>query len=183
MQEISTCSVNKCIRKHYGKGYCSAHWKRFWSSGEVLPNKPLKVIHKHGLRFHPMYSLWHNMRQRCNNPNDKDYHRYGGRNVRVCKRWDNFANFLADMGERPDGTTLDRIDNDGDYTPENCRWATYANQAYNRRDNKLSVDDVKEIRILHATSGLTQEKIGKLYNVGQDLISRIVNHKVWRDLP
>lgn len=76
------------------------------------------------------------MKARCSNPNAPSYPRYGGAGIKVCERWKNsFSNFLEDMGERPDKTTIDRIDSEGDYTPENCKWSSIAEQQRNRKNN------------------------------------------------
>ena len=83
------------------------------------------------------YRVWAAMKNRCTNPNNHSYRDYGGRGITVCERWDKFENFLADMGERTKDLSLDRIDNDGNYTPENCRWATASQQQRNTRSNRM----------------------------------------------
>jgi len=91
---------------------------------------------KHGHYDKPIYNVWRIMRQRCRNTNDKNYHHYGGRGITVCKRWDSFNSFWEDMGSTyQEGLTLDRIDNDGPYNPNNCRWVSRSIQSRNSRRN------------------------------------------------
>lgn len=113
------------------------------------------------------YFAWRSARARCSNPKDASFKHYGGRGVRVCDEWLNdYDAFVRDMGEAPDGMTLDRIDVNGDYSPENCRWATNAEQASNKRSNRM---------ITHDGETLTLSQWARKLGVGVDTLCRRLN--------
>ena len=115
------------------------------------------------------YAIWSLMKQRCLNPSDRAYGYYGGRGIRVCDRWlHSFAAFLADMGRRPSKThSIDRIDNDGNYDPGNCRWATWKQQHRNRRNNRLLTHDGQTLCVTEwsEVTGINAKVIfGRIYD-------------------
>lgn len=117
------------------------------SCGCLLSETTIKKNHRHGLSNHRVYRVWSGMVQRCRNPQNTDWHLYGGRGVSVCRRWeDSLTRFVADMGLPTDGQSLDRIDPNGNYEPRNCRWSTPKEQANNQR---------KSIRIVRGDRHLT----------------------------
>lgn len=96
------------------------------------------ITSTHGMSSSSTYKIWRDMNDRCSNEKRQDYSRYGGRGIEVCERWQNsFESFLEDMGERPEGLTLDRIDVNGNYEPSNCRWATQKEQQRNKRNSRF----------------------------------------------
>lgn len=121
----------------------------------------------HGKTYSRTWNSWCAMLTRCSNPNSIDYKNYGGRGISVCERWKDFTSFLADMGERPPGTSLDRYpDKNGNYELGNCRWATTIQQGRNRRMVKLCEGDAERIRDIRRI-GFTYEEIGNYFGVSK----------------
>lgn len=131
------------------------------------------------------HESYHNMTQRCLNQNRWDYPLYGGRGIAICDRWmprpapdgTGYRNFLADMGHRPPDLTLERIDNNGNYEPGNCRWASRARQTQNSRKAKLSWAEVEEIRSM---AHLDLDDLAERFGISEVQVSNILRNKSWR---
>jgi len=132
----------------------------------------------------PTHRTWVMMAQRCTNQTQQNYRFYGGRGITVCERWKSFENFLADMGERPLGMTLDRIDPNGNYEPSNCRWATRSEQALNRRPKSktaaLNEWEAIQIRWLVTDGGFSGLRVAAAFGVSRQAVSAIKMRDTWR---
>jgi hypothetical protein len=127
------------------------------------------------------YAAWEAMLSRTGNPNNPAYKNYGGRGIRVCRRWrTSFENFFADMGKRPSSShTLQRVLNDEGYKKSNCTWATWHEQARNRRSTKLTQAKADKIRLQYAAGGITGRALAMEYGVDPSTISNIVTGDTW----
>lgn len=115
------------------------------------------------------YHIWENMKQRCNNPNASHYERYGGRGISYCEQWEEFANFYADMGDAPSRKhSLDRIDNNGNYAPDNCRWATMQEQMLNSTRVRMIEAFGETMPVYHAIkrAGISPQTFYRRINEG-----------------
>lgn len=161
---MNICNVNGCEQKVRQKKLCGSHYMKWWRHGDPTWSKKI-----YGRT--PTHISWTSMKQRCSNKNNPDYPRYGGRGIRYDARWDLFSNFLSDMGDRPEGMTLDRIDVNGDYTKSNCRWATREEQNYNQRNTLYIEYDGKRLNALEweKITGISKHMIIRRIKSGWDV--------------
>jgi hypothetical protein len=131
---------------------------------------------KHGLRKHPLYVVWLNMRQRCNNPKVECYHRYVGRGIKVCERWNDFSNFYNDVveGYKP-GYELDRVENDLGYSPDNVQWIEHIRNGQKRDYCKLDFEKAELIR----KSKLSVAELATEFKVSKGSIVNILKNRTW----
>lgn len=161
------------------------------TSNQLLPCRTARSIghtrHGHssreinGQKESPTYRSWLAMRSRCQREGRENASRYRNKGISVCDRWESFDAFLADMGERPKGTTLDRYpDLEGDYRPENCRWATPREQARNTRRNKLTIETATQVALLRL-QGRTCASIAEEFGISESLPREIARGRCWPD--
>lgn len=186
------CDIQGCESEVLARGFCRKHYLRWWKHGD--PNVVKKYEQpkgtdspsaKHGQWNHPLYGIWSHMIARCHKPNDKAYHLYGARGITVCDEWHDINNFIADMGDKPKGYSLERLDNNQGYNPENCVWANPTRQARNRRCVKLSMEKAEEIRSLPRRAangtgdGYTRQEIADMYGVSLATIKKVLSGAYW----
>ncbi len=179
-EDMRICSIPGCDNKYYGKDYCNKHYKRFKKYGNPLCNKK----ETHSMSQTAEYDAWFNMKVRCYNKKHKSYHRYGGRGIVVCERWrDDFIFFYQDMGLKPfPKAQLDRIDNDGNYEPSNCRWTTHARNGQNQVTTKLTIEKAMEIRKIYSIGNILQKELAGKYGVHKNTIRAVVSNRTWKTI-
>ena len=177
VKPVEICKIEGCDLKSRASGYCQKHYRRGYRHGNPLTTK----IETHDKSNSPEYYTWGAMKQRCYNPESKFYPRYGGRGITVCDRWNNsFTAFFEDMGLRPSPKhQIDRIYNDGNYEPGNCRWVTNEVNTRNRSTTKLNMIKAEDIRKQYKVGNITQKELSKIYGISLITVNRIINNKQW----
>ena len=138
--------------------------------------------YKHGESNTRLYHVWDNMKQRCFNPNFKQYKDYGGRGITICPEWTNDYTVFRDWSLSNgyvDNLEIDRIKTNGNYEPSNCRFITSKENQRNKRNNKLNLEIANKIRILYNTGKYTQRKLAKIYGINQRDIFNVMHNKIW----
>jgi len=177
----------KIVRKARFKCHCGKEFETIIADAKTRKANSCGCNRiKHGFRQHALYDTWIKMKDRCNNSNSKNYKYYGERGISVCEEWNmsinTFLNWsIANGWEK--GLQIDRIDNNKNYTPDNCRWVTIATNSQNRRTTKLNWDFVNEIRnIKLLIPEIKQKELAIAYSISPRIISDVLNNKTWKDI-
>ena len=172
------CIVDNCSKIAHGLGFCSMHYRRYKLYGDPLNGKRLPYNGRFKL---PEYKIWCKMKERCENPNCIDYQNYGGRGITILDGWENsFDKFYADMGQRPSADyEIDRIDNDGNYSKDNCRWVTKTTNRRNKRTT-LTKEEVKFVRQLLAKQMMNID-IEHKTGISKDVVCNIKRGKSYKN--
>ena len=178
MKREAECKISGCHVPVHARNLCNKHYLRSRGNGDFIP----RPFENHGLVNTPEYMTWKGMKYRCNYSNDSHFHIYGGRGVKVCDRWENsFLSFLEDMERKPTPRhQIDRIDNDGNYTPDNCRWVTNQENKQNNSQTKLCPDVIIEIR--NQYGNIPVKELVKNYGVSRQNIWAIVTKRCWKNV-
>jgi predicted DNA-binding protein (UPF0251 family) len=186
---MKTCSIKDCCNPLLAKGLCRKHYLRQYKHGDPMAvKKPSDYAKrginapqfKHGLWDHPLYKTWSNMMRRCYSEKERAYKNYGGRGIYVCEQWHDLRVFVKDMGDRPNGCSLDRINNDLGYSPENCRWATDEMQSRNRRHAKLTIEKAESMREMRKSFQVTRKELALRFEVSEATVKKVLSGAYWK---
>ena len=183
IRKLGTRKNKKGVPQSWGEfwcDFCSQLIEKDLGSGKKCKSCGCNKNKIHGESKTKLYNVWKAMKQRCSNPNYKQYKDYGGRGITICPEWTNdytkFKDWALNNGYTK-GLQINRIENDGNYEPSNCEWITPAKNAQNRNNNTVTMQLANEIRDLYATGNYTHRQLAKKYNIWG--ISDIINNKSW----
>ncbi len=155
------------------------HLQRIYKHGHIN----IKSRELHNCSNTPEYHVWENIKARCLNPKTPNYYRYGGRGITLCESWMKFTNFLKDMGQRPSPLhEIDRINNNGNYCADNCRWVTATENIRNSSTVKINVEDATHIKDLLKTKKYQHKTIAEMTGISIRIIRSISRGAAWKDI-
>jgi hypothetical protein len=171
------CVIKGCDNEIRSVGFCAHHYDIWNRYGHPLALTLVRTVTPKNKERH----AWHAIKARCFNTKAQNYAGYGGRGITVCDRWLVLENFLSDMGPAPLGSSIERLDNNGHYEPSNCKWATWAEQARNKRHTKLNIAIVAQAKAEKA-KGVSIAQIARDLGLKYDTVYQAVTGQSWADV-